>query len=202
MPAGYGVRDHRLFVLYLLTSSLIGQTPPQMIRSGAIRLNTKIPSTKYNYTNVLENLVVSHCLTERMVDAHNAISSIVLVKEIIEIIDQECVQYMHHAERKCCRIKYGRIPFSPDSSIWVRRCQVYCSILGYHDGKIRNRSNLKWSARRCGIGGPLQLSLEDVRDLLQVAHEKCKYFRKHGHFYKRKHLNNRLRISQQRKDEE
>ena len=85
MPAGYGVGEHYLFVLDFLTSSLIGQTPPQIIRSGARRLNTKIPSTKHNYTNVLEKPVVSHRLTERMFAAHNASSSIVLVKEIIYI---------------------------------------------------------------------------------------------------------------------
>ena len=48
MPAGYGVGYHRLFALDFLTSSLIGQTPPRIIRSGARRLNTKIPSTKDN----------------------------------------------------------------------------------------------------------------------------------------------------------
>ena len=41
MPEGYGVGDHRLFVLDFLTSSLIGQTPPQTICSGARRFNTK-----------------------------------------------------------------------------------------------------------------------------------------------------------------
>ena len=45
MPAGYGVSDHRLFVLDFLTSSLIGQTSPRIIRSSARRSNTKIPST-------------------------------------------------------------------------------------------------------------------------------------------------------------
>ena len=60
-----------------------------------------------NYTNVIENVVVSHCLTERMVAAHNSISSIVLVKERINIIDQEGVQYIHHAEQKCCHINSG-----------------------------------------------------------------------------------------------
>ena len=138
MPAGYGVGEHYLFVLDFLTSSLIGQTPPQIIRSGARRLNTKIPSTKHNYTNVLEKPVVSHRLTERMFAAHNASSSIVLVKEIIYIIYQEGVQNMHHAEQKCRRIKYSYIPLSPDSLTCIRRCQVYCSILRYHFGKIRN----------------------------------------------------------------
>ena len=129
MPSGYGVSDHLLFVLDFLTSSLIGKTPQQIIRSGARRLNTKIPSTKDNYTNVMENLIVSHRLTEQMVTAHNTSSSIVLVKEITDIIDQEGVQYIHQEERKCRCIKSGHIPFSPDSSIWIRRCQFYSFIL-------------------------------------------------------------------------
>ena len=41
MPAGYGVGDHRLFVLDFLKYSLIVQTPPPIMRSGARRLNTK-----------------------------------------------------------------------------------------------------------------------------------------------------------------
>ena len=53
MPEGYGVGDHRTFGLDFLISSLIGKTPSRIIRSSARRLNTKIPSTKYNYTNVL-----------------------------------------------------------------------------------------------------------------------------------------------------
>ena len=155
MPAGYGFSYHRLFVLDFLTSYLIGQTPSKIIRSGTRQLNTKILSTEENYTNVLENLVLSHRLTEWMVAAHNASSSIVMVREIIDIIDQEGVQYTHHVERKCLRINSGRITFSPDSLIYIRRCQVYRSIIRYHDGKIRNQRNLKRSDQRCGIGGPL-----------------------------------------------
>ena len=153
--AGYGVGDHRLFILEFLTYYLIWQTQPRIIRSSARKLNTKITSTKDNYTNVLENQVVTHGLTEQIVAAHNTSSSIVLLKERIDIIDQEGVQYIHHAERICRRIKYGCIPLSTYSSIWIRHCQVYCFILCYHAGKIRNQSNLKRSAWRYGIGGPL-----------------------------------------------
>ena len=109
---------------------------------------------------------------------------------------------MHHSERNYLRIKSSCIPFSPDSLIWIRHCQVYLSILRYHAGKIRNQISLKLSARHCGICGPLQLSLKEESNRLHVAHEKCKYFRKHGHRYRRKHLNNRILISQKRKDEE
>ena len=43
MPAGYGIGDHRLFVLDFLTSFLIGQDPPKIVRAAARRLNTNTP---------------------------------------------------------------------------------------------------------------------------------------------------------------
>jgi len=42
MPAGYGVGDHRLFIIDFLTSSLIGNAPPRIVRAQARRLNTNI----------------------------------------------------------------------------------------------------------------------------------------------------------------
>ena len=92
MLAGYGVGNNCLFIFDLLTSSLNEKTPPRIIRSGARRLNTKILSTKDKYTNILENLVLRHRLTERMVAAHNESSRIVLVNDRTEIIYQEGVQ--------------------------------------------------------------------------------------------------------------
>ena len=44
MLAGYGIGDHRLFVLDCITLSLIGHDPPKIVRSAARRLNTNIPS--------------------------------------------------------------------------------------------------------------------------------------------------------------
>ena len=62
-PAGYGVGNHCLLVLDFLTYYLIVKTPPQTIRSGTKRLKTKMPLTKYNYTNVMKYIVLRYCLT-------------------------------------------------------------------------------------------------------------------------------------------
>ena len=51
MPAGYGIGDHRLFVLDFLTSSLIGHDLPKIVRAPARRLNNNIPSTELCYIN-------------------------------------------------------------------------------------------------------------------------------------------------------
>ena len=53
IPEGYGVSDHSLFVLDFLTYSLIGQTPPQIIRLGARRLNTKKSLNKDKHINLM-----------------------------------------------------------------------------------------------------------------------------------------------------
>ena len=98
----------------------------------------------------------------------------------LDKIDEEQKDYMLHAEKKCRCIKSGRIPFSLDSSKWIRRAQVYRSILRFHAERIRNKSTLKRAARRCRIRNPLSIPLSEVRARLKVCKEKCNYFRKHG----------------------
>ena len=57
-------------------------------------------------------------------------------------LNKETEQLMRNAEKKCRRIKLGRIPFSPEAVLWITWIQVYRSLLRYHQGCIRNRSNL------------------------------------------------------------
>ena len=124
MPAGYGVGDHRLFVVDFLTSSVIGDSPPSIIRSAARRLNTKIPGTGKAYSDQLDTLLEGHSLSNKLISAHNCSAVKEIVKEQVDKIDDESKQYMRCAEKKCRRIKSGKIPFSPESSLWIRRCQV------------------------------------------------------------------------------
>ena len=42
MPVGYGVGDHRAFIIDFLTSSLIGTNPTTVVRPAARRLNTRL----------------------------------------------------------------------------------------------------------------------------------------------------------------
>ena len=56
MPAGYNIGDHRLFVIDILTSSLIGHNPPKIVRVATRRLNTTILSAVDNYVGRLEDL--------------------------------------------------------------------------------------------------------------------------------------------------
>ena len=137
-----------------------------------------------------------------MEKAHENSTSKASLKIKLDKIDEEQKGYMIHAKKKCRHIKSGRIPFSLDSSKWIRRAQVYRSILRFHAKRIREKSTLKRAARRCGIRNPLSIPLSEVRARLKVCKEKCNYFRKHGQKYRNRHLKVRLKISQDKVDEQ
>ena len=61
---------------------------------------------------------------------------------------------------------------------------------------------MKREARRCGIRNPLSIQLSEVRARLKVCKEKCNYFRKHGEKYRNRHLKVRLKIAQDKGDEQ
>ena len=202
MPVGYGIGDHRVFIVDVLTSSMVGLTPPMIVRSQARRLNTKIPGVEKRYLKVLDELVRRHKFNERLTKTYTDSSSPESAKIEADKIDRGATACMRKAEKKCRRIKSGRIPFSPESSVWIRRCQVYRSVLRFHAGKIKNRGNLKRAARRCGLKRVLCIPINEIRSRLKQAKSKCKYFRKHGGRYRKKHLNNRLSAARLRQDEE
>ena len=108
---------------------------------------------------------------------------------------------MRHAEKQCRKIKSGRILFSPEALKWVRRCQVYRSLLRFHAGNIQNRGNLKWAARRCGIKMPMHSLIQDIVARLEVCKSKMDHFRRHGCRHRNIHLRIRLQKAQDRDDE-
>ena len=52
MPAGYGIGDHRMFIIDIVTSSMIGIDPPWITRPPARRLNTRLPYIAERYASL------------------------------------------------------------------------------------------------------------------------------------------------------
>ncbi len=109
---------------------------------------------------------------------------------------------MRRAENICRRIKCCRIPFSPEAAVWIRRVQVYYFLLRYHRGKIKNRGNLKRAARQCNITNPLQLSMQEITQLLETCKKECAFYQEHGKCFCQKHLKNQKRIAQEQDNKE
>jgi hypothetical protein len=71
MPAGFGVGDHRLFVIDMQAASLIGEEPLKVQQFTLRQLNTKVSSrATRNYLARLEANLAQHRLIERMGELH------------------------------------------------------------------------------------------------------------------------------------
>ena len=188
MPAGYGIGDHRLFIIGMHTSSLIGTAPPRARWASSRRLNNRLPHVAKKYAASLEANIIRHRLIEKLGKAHTHGRDKEDTQNRINRVDKEGGQYMIHAERNCRKLKSGRICFSPESVIWIKREQIYRSLVEYKHGRTKNRGNLKRAARVQGIKKPFQISLAQLRIHLEVCEERNDYFRQHGARYRKKHL--------------
>ncbi len=70
MPAGYGIGDDRLFVIDFASNDIIGMTSPKVVCLASRRLNTKLPCVPVEYSRLLEEMVIKHCLIECIGKAH------------------------------------------------------------------------------------------------------------------------------------
>ena len=117
MPFGYGVGDHRTFVLDVPLESLIGVNTVRIDHPASRRLNSRIPGCKKAYITSLESNIIQHCLIERL---HKVNTGEYTAEERawkVIIIDEERKAYMRHSEKICCKIKSCCIPFLQEAAI-------------------------------------------------------------------------------------
>lgn len=119
MSCGFGVGDHRLFVVDIRMESLVGATQPRVIRAGARKLNTKLPQVKEKHVDILEHELRNHHIPQCILEAATCSPHQAVVKERMDAVDAEKAQYMRASEKCCRRIKSGRIPFSDKSAVWI-----------------------------------------------------------------------------------
>eukprot|EP00956_Cyclotella_meneghiniana_P000971 scaffold1144_cov22-Cyclotella_meneghiniana.AAC.5 len=201
MPIGFSVGDHRLMYVDFTTASMVGFCPQPVKHPKARRLNSKIPRAKKQYIKRLEKNIRQHRLREKMLEAHNSDLSQEQIKAKLDKIDELSRDFMINAERKSRKVRNGKIPFSPESSIWIKRMQFYRSLLKYWAGKEVNRGNLKRKARRCNIQNAFMLTLEEIEARMTECRERCKYFEIYGEPFRTRHLKRRLEVARQKEDE-
>jgi hypothetical protein len=202
MLFGYGIGDHRAFILDLSLESLVGGNPTKIVRPVSRKLNSKLPKCGEEFIQSLESNIIRHCRLKRLHEAHTGDHTPEDRASKVMKINEEGKEYMRHAEKTCQKIKTCKIPFSPKASIWIRRAQVYYLLLRYHQGKVKNQVNLKRAARRCNIGNLLSLTVAEILERLKACKKECKFYQEHGQQFRKKHLINRLKITQEKDDKE
>jgi hypothetical protein len=115
------------------------------------------------YTNNLEENLRRHQLIKKLGEAHSGSTDKANVHSKIGKVDESSMQFMKHAGKKCRRLKSGRICFLPESVIWIKKEQIYKSLMEYHLGQNKSRGNLKRAARKQGIKKPFQISMAELK---------------------------------------
>jgi hypothetical protein len=114
MPARFRVGDHRLFVIDMQASSLIGEEPLKVQRFTSRGLITNVSSrVTRNYLARLEANLARHRLIERMGELHETCCSKKTFQQGMNKLDLESMALMTNAEKRFRKIKSGCIPFSP-----------------------------------------------------------------------------------------
>ena len=192
MPARYGVGDHCLFVVDLITLTLTGNNPPKIQCPTARRFNTKLPGVAEIYIKIYKANARRQRLVECLGDAHENSKNKAKIKHKVGKIDLEAGQLMNNTSQKCRKLKSGRICFSPESVLWIKQKKIYQSFLEHLRGRPKNRGNLKREARKQQIRTPFQLSSQEIRSCLTICKSQIAYFREFGERYQKKHLLSRV----------
>jgi hypothetical protein len=70
MPFGYGVGNHRAFILDISLQSLVGVNPVQIVRPASQRLTSRLPGCSKAYVRSLKENIIQHLLIEQLHKAH------------------------------------------------------------------------------------------------------------------------------------
>ena len=97
-------------------------------------------------------------------------------------------------------MRKGKILFSPEASVWIKRLQSWWSLLQFQVRKARNIGNLKQAAGRSNIVNAFQLTPEEIETRMREYKEQCKHFEIHGQVYHTNHLQRRLEVAQSKGD--
>ncbi len=105
MPFGFGMGNHRAFILDIPLESLVGANPVNIIKPVSRCLNSRLPKCGKAYIESLEKNIVKHCLLERLYNAHTRGYSAEVTASRVIASDEEGKSYMRHAEKICRKIK-------------------------------------------------------------------------------------------------
>jgi hypothetical protein len=111
MPFGFGIGDHRAFILGIPMEALVGKSPVRIVRPAGRRLTSRILGCSETYIKSFEGNIEHHCLIERLHDAHTRpYSASKRTRKVIKI-DEEGKAYMRHAKKVCRKLRCCRIAF-------------------------------------------------------------------------------------------
>ena len=186
-----GVGNHRgPHIISLTTESVLGTTDPSPTSRTGRNVQAKIPRTRTQYNGSLKQNCKRHNMLSKMtkllkrqdkiVDEEDSSPKKADLKRRIGKWDKEHIQFETGAEKKCCKKKMGKIPYSPEVGEWIKRRNVLRWLKRYHasrqrglQSKIKMKS-LKKSCHSSNLPLPRRTTLDGVLLEIHICNTKLK----------------------------
>jgi hypothetical protein len=93
-----------------------------------------------------------------------------------------------HTKKKCRKILWPELNFSPTIQMWYDQIHAYLQLIRLQEGKAKNVGNILCFARRQHIPQPDQLTMDELKDGLQLACIRKADLRKQAKGLRKVHL--------------
>ena len=175
------IGDHRTLYMDIPIDILLGEDPFHIHRSTARRLICDQPKivSKYNklLNQQLEKQKTFYNFNKLEIEIQNQTITDEQKEILLNKIDNSITNSIRYAEKRCRKLKFGAVPYTPELSKAGKTIHLWNNIIRKKKGQNISTRYLKRLAKKAGISKPMELSLEDCekeRNLASKQYRKLK----------------------------
>jgi hypothetical protein len=181
----------------------LGTEYPKTVQPSGRALRCDVPRIRKNYIKRLKKQIKRHRIEEKLniLNEHQTELSREEVERHHNKIDEEVVQHQRGSEKKCNKFYDGKIEFSPEVGIVVRRGRLYKRILDFKHGRPMNLRTLKDACKKQSVLFPSQLTIGEVKDHITICQARLKELEKTAPQDRERHLQSCYVVARDKKRE-
>ena len=175
------IGDHRSLYIDLPMNELLGEDPFHIHRSSARRLICDQPKIVAKYNKLLNKQLHQ----QKTLKKYEALESMMKSKkihdnqtiELLNKIDNSITNSIRYAEKRCRKLKYGSIPYTPELATAGKTIQLWNNVIRKKKGQKISTRYINRLAKKVGISKPTDLTLIDCekeRNLASRSYRKLK----------------------------
>ena len=178
LPFDLGLGDHRGVLIDIQEASVLNKVDSMVIRPKMCRLQSWNKPVKQKYIQALISHSADHKLLWKVRDYGNedgktwSILSDCVSGSYLDKIDKNITRGMIHAEKRCRRLRTGKVHYLSELSTAGRILSLSRKVLWYWTKGGVKRRIIRQHAARCGILFPLALNMNQVNKEVTKAEEK------------------------------
>jgi hypothetical protein len=185
--------DHRMGILELTCSSLLGENLLDIVRPSARRLSTQNPQAKQQYTRLLSAHLENHLVLPELHDLYGHLGTRLTEPQQTRLtqLDKVRLEGMQYAEKRCRKLRMGAIDFSPYVNDLYDRKQLHRLIWQKKQGHIRSSRRIRRLAYKLKIKRPLSISLEQAAHNFHLADQAYRTVKQSASVHRSEFLSDR-----------